>query len=216
MSPRAAIALTLLGGAAYAIASHQLMTHAAGSPLALASVLGPIAIGALIGLWRRGKRALALALGAAGVTLVAVSSQGGSIEPKWLYLAQHAGVHAALGFWFGSTLRPGAMPLITQIARRVHRPFQDAMLGYTRQVTVAWTFYFFIMSVLSFALFANASFSAWSLFANVVTPVVLGLFFVAEYLLRYRLHPEFERVRLMDAARAFSQRGQDDGAVTRT
>ena len=32
---------------------------------------------------------------------------------------------------------------------------------------------------------------------------MIGVLFVGEYLVRYRLHPEFERTRLVDAVRAF-------------
>jgi hypothetical protein len=39
--------------------------------------------------------------------------------------------------------------------------------------------------------------------ANLLTPLLVGALFLGEYLLRYRLHPEFERTRLVDAVRAF-------------
>ena len=45
--------------------------------------------------------------------------------------------------------------------------------------------------------------AAWSLFSNVLTPIGVGALFIGEYLLRYRLHPEFERTRMVDAVRAF-------------
>jgi hypothetical protein len=38
--------------------------------------------------------------------------------------------------------------------------------------------------------------------ANLLTPLLVGALFIGEYLLRYRLHPEFERTRLIDAVRA--------------
>ena len=44
---------------------------------------------------------------------------------------------------------------------------------------------------------------AWSLLASVGTPVLELTLFVGEYLVRYRLHPEFERVRFSDAIRAY-------------
>jgi len=36
------------------------------------------------------------------------------------------------------------------------------------------------------------------------------LMFVGEYLLRYRLHPEFERATLGQAMRAYAERGSND------
>ena len=52
------------------------------------------------------------------------------------------------------------------------------------------------MAALSLALYALAPFAAWAAFANLVTPLAMVLMFVGEYLLRYRLHPEFERATL--------------------
>jgi uncharacterized membrane protein len=202
--------LTLCGGALYAVASHQLMTHAAASPFALAAVLGPICVGLLLGLWRAGHRVLAAVLGMVGMALAAVSTQRQGVSPEWLYLAQHAGVHAGLGLWFGSTLRGPGLPLISQIAKRVHHGLEPAMAAYTRGVTLVWTLYFLAMTAASLALFAGAPFAAWSLFASVFTPVSAVLLFVGEHLLRYRLHPEFERVGLMDAVRAYSERGRPE------
>jgi uncharacterized membrane protein len=212
MNPRATLALTLLGGAAYALLSHRLMTHAAHSAWSLAALLGPIVAGLLLGLWRSGQRALTLLLAAAALALCAASVRGPHLPAEWLYVAQHAGVHAGLGLWFGSTLRKGATPLISQIARRVHRGLVPEMARYTRQVTAAWTLYFAAMALTSLALFAWAPFTAWSLFANVLTPLSMVAVFIAEYVVRYRLHPGFERATLMDAIHAYSRRDESAAA----
>jgi len=50
-----------------------------------------------------------------------------------------------------------------------------------------------------------APFTTWATFANLLTPLALVAMFVGEYLLRYRLHPEFERASLNDMIRAYSQ-----------
>ena len=52
-----------------------------------------------------------------------------------------------------------------------------------------------------------APFDVWAAFANLVTPLAILLLFVGEYLLRYRLHPEFERATLAQAVRAYADRG---------
>jgi uncharacterized membrane protein len=59
------------------------------------------------------------------------------------------------------------------------------------------------MVVLSLGLFAVAPWWWWSVFANLVTPVAAVALFVGEYLVRYRLHPEFERTTLAQAFRAY-------------
>jgi uncharacterized membrane protein len=79
------------------------------------------------------------------------------------------------------------------------------MQTYTRQVTVAWTVYFVLMAAVSLTLFAGASFEAWATFANLLTPLALAMMFGGEYLLRYWLHPDFERVTMLAAVQAYRQ-----------
>ena len=62
------------------------------------------------------------------------------------------------------------------------------------------------MAALSLALFVFAPFAAWALFANLVTPIAMLALFVGEHVLRYRLHPEFERATLAQAVRAYADR----------
>jgi uncharacterized membrane protein len=205
MDVRARLALAAFGVAAYAVVSHELMTRAADSPLALAVVLGPMLFALVATAWQLGQRLVAGLLAAACIVGAIASAQGEGVSPPLLYLAQHAGTYAALGFWFGSTLRPGREALISRLAARVHgAAYSAGMRRYTRQLTRAWAVYFIVIAALSCGLFAFAPFARWSLFANVITPVSLGLMFVGEYLLRYRLHPEFERVDFATAIRAFS------------
>ncbi|KIQ22527.1 membrane protein, partial [Variovorax paradoxus] len=75
--------------------------------------------------------------------------------------------------------------------------------SYTTHLTQVWTVYFAVVVVSSIVVYLTMPFSAWSLLANVLSPVSVGLLFVGEHLIRYRLHPEFERTRLVDAVRAF-------------
>jgi uncharacterized membrane protein len=120
-----------------------------------------------------------------------------------LHLAEHAGIHAALAIWFGSTLRAGATPLIARLAERVHGGLAPAKLGYTRALTRLWTAYFAIVALLSVVLYAALPFADWVLFADVATPLILAALFFGEHTLRYRLHPEFERARVREIWRAW-------------
>ncbi|KQU77042.1 MULTISPECIES: hypothetical protein [unclassified Rhizobacter] len=192
--------LAAVGLGAYALLAHHLVSRDAGSVPALLTLLGPMVGAALWGLWHAGNRLVALGL--AGLA-VAVLLNGSRLPVSWLYLAQHAGIHLGLAWWFGRTLFDQREPFITQLARRLHDPMQPTMVVYTRHVTVAWTAYFVAIAGSSILLFAFASLAAWSLFANVLTPVSLVAMFAVEYLLRYRLHPEFERVAFLDAVRAY-------------
>jgi uncharacterized membrane protein len=196
-----AVVLALAG---YAVLSHVLMVVAADEPWAVLVLLGPLLLGvSTIAIQQRHLPSLLGCMVAACGLWAYVTTHDGLHRIEHLYLLQHAGIHFALGCVFASTLRPGAMPLISAFAARVHRTMTPALLHYTRQVTWLWSAYFALMVVLSFALFIAAPWWWWSLFANVVTPFAAVALFVGEYLVRYRLHPEFERTTLAQAFRAY-------------
>jgi uncharacterized membrane protein len=165
-------------------------------------LLGPLWLAAmgLAASWfgRWGLAAVAV-LGVGGFSLVFLGEAG---DPNRLYVLQHVAINAALCGWFGSTLRGRGLPLITQFAQRVH-PLKGHMLSYTTQLTRIWTGFFALTVLASILIYLTRPFSDWSLFANVLSPVMVTLLFVGEHFVRYRLHPEFERTRLVDAVRAF-------------
>ena len=195
-----AAALALAG---YALLSHALMIAAADKPWAVAALLGPLVLAVATLAWQHRHLPTLLACAAllSGLAYVAASGQTQSIAR--LYLLQHAGIHAALGCAFAYTLRPGATPLVSMLAARVHGALTPAMAHYTRRVTALWSAYFAVMVVLSLALYAWTPWWCWSLFANLFTPVAAIGLFVGEHWLRYRLHPEFERSSLMQALKAY-------------
>ena len=205
----ARIAAIVAIGLVYVLGCHWLMTRANESPWNVVGVIAPMLVAIAVGAWRAGQHALGalatlLVAGLCGQALLGVH-----MSPQSLYVAQHVGVHGFLAFGFGSTLAAGKTPLITTMARRVHRQFTPAMVVYTRKVTLAWTLYFIGMAIVSLALFAFASFDAWALFANLLTPLAVVVMFGTEYLLRYRLHPEFERTTVADAIRSYLHKAPD-------
>jgi uncharacterized membrane protein len=201
LGPRiVAVALVSL---AYVLGTHWLMTRAHASPWNVVGVLSPMLAAIAVGAWRGGQRLLGAAATLAIAGLCAQALTGMALPTSMLYFAQHAGIHLFLAVGFGSTLRAGHTPLITTLAARVHREFTPAMVVYTRKVTIAWTIYFVVMAGISLALFTLAPFDTWALFANLLTPIAVVLMFGAEYGLRYRLHPEFERTSVADAIRSY-------------
>ncbi|MBT2321105.1 hypothetical protein J7E62_01870 [Variovorax paradoxus] len=196
------MALLLIAGVAYAGASHWMMLYHAAEPWAVGVLLGPLWLTALgLAGSRFGGWGLAVA-GVLGVIGFALVLHGDAGDPNRLYVFQHVGINALLCGWFGSTLRGDRISLIGQFAARVH-PLSPGMRVYTTQVTWIWTVYFALMVVASITVYATLSFAAWSVLANLLTPVMVAVLFLGEFLLRYRLHPEFERTRLIDTVRAF-------------
>ncbi len=193
------LALIALALMLSAVGGHYLMTQAPNSPWAVVLLLGPMALLTILWMWRSGRRWVA-AVVVAAVAGLAWGLQRGALQPETLYVAQHAGIHLALAAWFASTLR--TTPLIVQVARRVHA-LTPAMHAYAVNVTRAWAVYFVAMAVVSVWLYLLAPFSVWSAFGNVVTPLSVVVMFVAEYWLRYQLHPEFERVTMRVAVNAW-------------
>ena len=189
--------------AGYALLSHVLMVLAGDKPWAVAALLGPLVLAVAGVAWQhRHLPTLLLCIASLGwLAWVGASGQVQSINR--LYLLQHAGIHLALGCAFAYTLRPGATPLITALAMGAHGTMTTVKAGYTRRVTTAWACYFGVMVALSLALYAWAPWWAWSIFANLATPVAAIALFVGEHWLRYRLHPEFERTSMLQALRAY-------------
>jgi uncharacterized membrane protein len=98
----------------------------------------------------------------------------------------------ALAIWFGRSLLPGEEPVIGWFARleRGAELPQD-LSGYTRGLTVIWTVFFIAMALSALALALFAGPQAWSVFANGVDYLLVGVLFVGEYVyrrLRYRHH----------------------------
>ncbi len=197
------LALYVVAGVAYAGASHWMMLFHADAPWAVAVLLGPLWLTALgLGASRFGATGFVLAA-AAGIAVFALVLHGDAGDPNRLYVLQHLGINVLLCGWFGLSLRGDRLSLIGEFARRVH-PLSPAMRVYTRQVTWVWTIYFALIVLASAAAYLTLPFAAWALLANVLGPLLVAVLFVGEYLLRYRLHPEFERTGLIDAIRAFS------------
>lgn len=196
----AALGLAL---AAYAVVSHRLMSDMPERAWTVAVLFGPLLAAVAIGGWQRRHGPTLAACAAGAAVLAAVVAQGGVTDVKRLYVLQHAAIHALLAWSFAATLRPGSTPLITAVASRVHEHFPPAMQAYTRGLTLAWVLYFVAMIALSFLIYGLAPWPWWSFYCNLVTPVAAGAMFVLELAWRRWRHPEFERVSIASAVRAY-------------
>jgi uncharacterized membrane protein len=194
---------------AYAIVSHQLMVHAPDRPWSVAALFGPLWAAVALGAWLRRHRPTLLACAVALTLVVTVVARGGVEDIHLMYVLQHAGIHAALAWAFGLTLRAGSVPLITAVAERVHDTLTPALRQYTRRLTQLWAAYFAGMIAFSLLLFATAPWPWWSLYCNVATPLAVLALFVGEHLWRRLSHPEFERVSLLRVLHAYRQHHAD-------
>lgn len=188
----------------YLLAAH--LTTALEGPSTLGAILAilPITLIVLAMAWRARQRVPALTLWSGG--LVALILAWPLIESSfaWLYFIQHLGVFSLLAIAFARTLAPGEVPMITRFARLVHGvELAPELLPYTRAVTFAWVLFFSGMATTSILLFAFSSLATWSLFVNLLTPVLVGLMFAIEFAVRLLVLPREVRTGLLDSIRAF-------------
>lgn len=127
--------------------------------------------------------------------------------PDVLFI-QHAGINLVLGIVFGRTLFGGGEPLVTTFARLVHGILPPEVERYTRRVTIAWTVFFAVLFAASCALYLTKQQAAWSFLATIASPVLIATMFVAEYFVRHRVLPDWERVGILGGVRAFARHFQ--------
>lgn len=189
--------------AVYALLSHLLMVHVPGRPWAVAALFGPLLLAVGASGWQRRHGPTLLGCVALLVLLALLVERGGVTDMHRMYVLQHAGVHLALAWAFGSTLRRGETPLISALGERVHPYLTPAMRAYMRRLTALWMAYFLAMVLLSGSIYALAPWSAWSLFGNLITPLTALALFVGEHGWRRWRHPDFERASLVQAWQAW-------------
>ena len=199
---------------AYALLSNWLMVHNANAPWTVALLFGPLLMAVAALGWQQRQPLTLAACAALALVLGGVVFRGGVVDAQRLYVLQHGGIHLALAWTFGMSLRAGKKPLISGLAEGLHRrlgqSFSPALARYTRGLTMWWAGYFFAMVLLSAALYALAPWAWWSLYCTVFTPLSAVILFVAEYLWRYQRHPEFPRVTMRAAFDAYQQSGRVD------
>jgi len=196
--------------AVYAGLSHYSNSVAGGRDLGAALALAPIAVVAAILAWRTAPPVVAALFyaGLAGliVALWPVLRQNYPL----INLVQDSSVYCLLGFTFARSLMPGRVALCTQLADKEHGPLSAQEVRYTRQVTAAWTLFFFLITAASILLFVVAPLRIWSLFINFCVLPLVGAMFIAEYQVRRRVLPGVKRSGLLAALRAYLAAGHQE------
>lgn len=198
--------LIALVGAVYLWLGHQ-ASIASDPPLASLLIgLAPLSLSALLLAWA--SRSPWLLAGCAGALLLMLLNLDFlRANTAWVYFIQHAGMHSLLGLMFGRTLsRDHAKALCSQVSRMVWGDQLDAAFyRYTWQVTWAWTAYFALATLLSVLLFWLAPLAWWSVFANLLTPVLIGAIFVIEFAIRQRVLPKDRHASIAQTIRAYRE-----------
>lgn len=143
--------------------------------LGLAGLMLLRAAGARDAMW------LVAAIGA--LLLGAATTLAGSWLPLKLYPVMVSAVLLAV---FGASLWRGPT-VIERIARMREPQLPPAGVAYTRKVTLAWCAFFVGNGALSAATALWASEQLWLLYNGLLSYLLIGTFFVAEWLLRQRL-----------------------------
>ncbi|MEZ4280877.1 MAG: hypothetical protein R3F21_14855 [Myxococcota bacterium] len=108
-------------------------------------------------------------------------------DPLGLLLAP-VFVNAALLASFALSLR--GRPIVESIARLQVDRLAPAEVRYCRQVTVIWCAFFFVNGAITLALALAKRIDAWALYTGLVSYVLMGLLFAAEWIVR---HARFRR-----------------------
>lgn len=196
--------LLALATGAYLLLAH--LTTASGELSALAALIAilPITLIALAIAWQARCRQRALGVWSASVIGLALAWPMIESRFAWIYFVQHLGVFSLLAVGFARSLVQGELPMVTRFAALVHgAALAPEVRRYTRGVTVVWALFFTMMAGTSTALFAFASLSSWSTFANFLTPMLVGLMFAIEFGVRRVVLPREVRTGLVDSIHAF-------------
>ena len=197
--------LSISGGAvAYALLAHLSNTTSGHKILDILLAAGPGWLLMMALAWKSSNRIAALLVLLLVTFLGLANWRALAANVSWLYFAQQTGIYVLLGVAFGRTLTGGRVPLCARFAARVHGPLSRAVADYARQVTAAWTVFFFLIAITFVTLFAVAPRSVWSAFANFCTPLLLALMFFVENRVRRRALPELEHVGIIATIRAIS------------
>lgn len=95
----------------------------------------------------------------------------------------------ALAIAFASTLREGAVPLVEPFMRKYRGDtVTDVHVRQARILTWAWTVFFFAMALCAAYLAAFAPLEAWSLFANFLNYLFVGIMFVGQFVWSWLRH----------------------------
>jgi uncharacterized membrane protein len=180
----AAVAAVVAGAAACLALAYLSSSGRLPPLLSVGIAMTPLLAGALALSWRSPLRWPVLLAATALVVVAALQQDRLAQHVSALWFVQHVAGHAMFALVFGRTLLPGKVPLTTRIARAVLPSMPQAVVRYSRGVTLAWTIYFVAMAAVSVAIYFGSSTAVWSTFATAVSGPLVALMFVLEFAVR--------------------------------
>jgi uncharacterized membrane protein len=118
-------------------------------------------------------------------------------------------INLALAAWFGMSLRADEEPVIGWFARLERGDELTPELAvYTRRLTILWTGFFIAMAATAALLAVFAPAETWSIFANGVDYVLIGILFVGEYAYRRVRYRHYRHASLADLVRTVVRSGR--------
>jgi uncharacterized membrane protein len=186
----------------YALLAHLSTVQGGHGTLGALLAIGPVSLIALLLAWRSAHRILGLTAWLFAAVSIAAYWHELKAQFVWVYLIQQVGIYSLLGLTFGRSLAADRVPLCTQMARREYRTLPANAIRYTRQVTLAWTIFFAVITTALLLLFFVVRLTVWSAFANFGTAILVGLMFVIESGLRRRALPNMTHGGLISTIRA--------------
>lgn len=94
-------------------------------------------------------------------------------------------IYIALAMLLGHSLKKGQIPLITLLAKVMrggHMP--EPVAAYTHKVTIVWFLFFCMLAATALWLALFASLENWSLFANLLSYLLIACLMMGEYVIR--------------------------------
>jgi uncharacterized membrane protein len=213
--PLPAVPMLLVGISYPAVAHVAALTQ---RPALIAASIGLLVVLVLLPALSRGRAFAWIAIALAGCGLYVTVAAGKGLA---LLLLPPVLLNGIMAWLFGRTLRPGRMPLIERAARTMRGPgavISPEVVAYARGVTQVWSGLFIALAVVDLVLAALASpggllltaglqppvtvpVSAWSMFANVLSYVLIAALFAVEFAVRGRRFPNQPYRGFLDFAR---------------
>ena len=212
----------LLMGASYPVLAHLATLSA--RPDLIAASISLLVILVLLPALRQGRWLAWATLAAAACGLYVALAAGRAVS---LLLLPPVLLNGFMAWVFGRTLRDGRMPLIEIAARAMRGPgtqLGEEVVAYARGVTQAWTGLFVGLAVVNLVLAmlarpagllrvagfdpaVSVPLSAWSLFANLLSYLLIAALFAIEFVVRARRFPHQPYSGVIDFTRRLAAQG---------